>query len=831
MLTRKCQWILMALLATSLASPVQTWALGLDELDVSSALNERFVGTIELLDAQGLQPSEIVVSMASREDFDRVGVERFFYLTNLKFNVENENGTAVVKVSSTQPIAEPYLNFIVEVLWPRGRLLKEYTVLLDPPTFSQAAAPAVQAPAQAAPSVAQQPAQRPASAGTRVDLQPRSSSRPPAPRAPVDGLMTTRDDTLWKIASRTLPSDRVSVNQQMLAIQRKNPQAFMRGNINLLKAGYVLDIPSEDEALGINTAAATQEVAAQTQAWRSGSDNEQLASNTPAATPLDDQQPQLRSAVDATQTNAQNNTAADQGQGQVRILASSGELASGTASGEDPSVNVLIGEKETLSRQVDELTYQLDREKEIAANEVTVRDRQLEVKNQELAAMAERLRELEEQAAHAPQNQNQSPNTSSPDTPWWMSPMVLFGVIVLLILFLVVVLIRLRSARAEQEAFENEFFDEPAGDQIATAADVEEEQSSDYEDEAEDNATSGAVEPFIGDLDDVDDVEELDHLALDEEQSDSDGAATQPSAESSQNEAGKTGDAIGEAEIYIAYGRYGQAANLLTSVLNSEPERWDVRLKLLEVFVESSDEAAFSEQAQYILDHCDDEEVLMACRDLEAQFDSSIVNLSDDDATEDTQNSSDDDVLELDLDELDSTETSSSGQDPLTDLSAETEADDMLDDADTAEENPDIEFELEFDDSDDVSTSDTTDDDKGAGDELGGDLGIDFDPDRAPLDEAAATAADDVVELDLDDQETENEQQLDFAGETPDTGDDFEFDNPEEGDINATKLDLAEAYIDMGDEDGAQDILKEVIEEGSSEQQQKAQSMLDKMKG
>ena len=184
MLTRKCQWILMALLATSLVAPAQTWALGLDELDVTSALNERFAGTIELLDAQGLQPSEIVVSMASREDFERVGVERFFYLTNLKFTVENENGSAVVKVSSTQPIAEPYLNFIVEVLWPRGRLLKEYTVLLDPPTFSQAAAPAVQAPVQPAPRAAQQPAQRPANAGTSVDLQPRSSTRTPAPRAP-----------------------------------------------------------------------------------------------------------------------------------------------------------------------------------------------------------------------------------------------------------------------------------------------------------------------------------------------------------------------------------------------------------------------------------------------------------------------------------------------------------------------------------------------------------------------------------------------------------------------------------------------------------------------
>ncbi|XOV81853.1 MAG: FimV/HubP family polar landmark protein [bacterium] len=800
----------MALLATSLAVPAQTWALGLDELDVTSALNERFAGTIELLDAQGLQPSEIVVSMASREDFERVGVERFFYLTNLKFNVEIEDGAAIVKVSSTQPIAEPYLNFIVEVLWPRGRLLKEYTVLLDPPTFSQAAAPAVQAPAQVATRPAPEPAQQPARAGTQVDLQARSTDRrPPATRAPADGLMTTRDDTLWQIASRTLPSERVSVNQQMLAIQRKNPQAFMRGNINLLKAGYVLDIPSEAEALGIDTNAATQEVAAQTQAWRSGADTQQIADNTPAAT--SDEQPQLRSAVDATAAGSQNNAATDQGQGQVRILASSGDLASGTASGDDPTVNVLISEKETLSRQVDELTYQLDREKEIAANEVTVRDRQLEVKNQELAAMAERLRELEAQAAQASQNQNQSPNTTSPDTPWWMSPMVLLGVIVLLILLLVVVLIRLRSARAEQEAFENEFFNEPAHDQQLeeTSGSLSEPGEVDQED-VEDAAAASAVEPYIGDVDDIADVDALD---LDDQEIVSDTGDTADTADGTAGEAGKTGDAIGEAEIYIAYGRYGQAANLLTSVLKSEPDRWDVRLKLLEVFVESSDESAFSEQAQYILDHCDDEEVLMACRDLEAQFESSVVDLSDDTTTEASPSTTEDEVLELDLDELDSNDSEPA--------QVEDSAESTLEELEKAQDNTDIEFELEFDDANDSDSAASIDSDKGAGDELGGDLGIDFDPDRAPVDDT----------LDVDGAAEDDEPALEFENTTADAADDFEFDSPEEGDINSTKLDLAEAYIDMGDADGAQDILKEVLEEGSPEQQEKAQSMLDQING
>ena len=240
MLMRKCRWLSVALVAVCVGLPAQSWALGLGEIEIESALNERFTGSIELLDAAGFQTIEIMVTLASREDFERVGVERFFYLTNLNFEVDLGGSTPQVRVTSKQPVSEPYLNFIVEVLWPRGRLLKEFTVLLDPPTFSAAPAPSVSAaeqapvaqPAPAAVSRATAPAETApaAQSGTRVALTPQSAPR----RLPgaEDGVMTTRDDTLWKIAQRTLPSARVTVNQQMLAIQRKNPQAFMRDNIN-----------------------------------------------------------------------------------------------------------------------------------------------------------------------------------------------------------------------------------------------------------------------------------------------------------------------------------------------------------------------------------------------------------------------------------------------------------------------------------------------------------------------------------------------------------------------------------------------------------------------
>jgi len=914
MLMRKCRWLPMACLAVCIGLPTPSWALGLGELEVESALNERFAGTIELLDAAGFQDTEIVVSLASREDFERVGVERFFYLTNLDFEVDLSGSIPQVNVSSTQPVAEPYLNFIVEVLWPRGRLLKEFTVLLDPPTFSAAPAPVVASPEQ---PVAQRTAPAPApsrpapavqaDSGTQVGLAPQRSAPAQPRRLPGDGVMTTRDDTLWKIAQRTLPSERVTVNQQMLALQRKNPQAFMRNNINLLKAGYMLDVPTEGEALSLTAQQATAEVAGQTRDWRDGVTSPQIADTSPV---LDEAAPELSAQVDATEAAPAPAPRTVDSQGEVRIVANTGELASGTARGDDPSVNQLIEEKDTLARQVDELTYQLDREKEIAANEVTVKDRQLEVKDAEIAQLQEQMAQMRTalQDAQANQNQNQSPSPTAAETPWWMSPMVLLGVIGVLVLVLVVALVALRRSRVGEEDY-------------ADAADYEAEEThrESYVGAAEDTAAdvetgAGAAdeEPFIGDIEE--DVEEQTFDAEFEDEVIEDDSLTDfADAQTEQGEAGEqaaagqgeTGDVIGEAEIYIAYGRYGEAANLLSGALANEPDRWDVRLKMLEVCVESHDQEAFSTHAQYLLDHCDDEEVLLACRDLEAQFDSSHVDLSDLDAEAEAPAEDDDlqtaaaetaDALEDDADTLD------------------LDLDNLEDSAEAADAGDDLDFELEFDaeDEDIAEATDAADADElvaqldeetlddSVTDALGGDLGIDFDPERDVAEQQDTAELEDLDTLESDElvsaaddslQEVTDEAPEDAAEELADiefnmsddqadeiaaedldellseldveegatalagsddpgesapaepaieaaadddsadagVGDDFDFDASGDDDINATKLDLAEAYVDMGDSDGAQDILSEVLEEGTPEQQQKAQEMLNRL--
>lgn len=107
-------------------------ALGLGEINVQSALNEPLSATIEIIGAQGLDQNELRVHLASQEDFDRLGVGREFVLTTLRFEVDLASHPAVIRISTERLVQEPFLNFVVELQSPKTRMLKEFTVLLNP---------------------------------------------------------------------------------------------------------------------------------------------------------------------------------------------------------------------------------------------------------------------------------------------------------------------------------------------------------------------------------------------------------------------------------------------------------------------------------------------------------------------------------------------------------------------------------------------------------------------------------------------------------------------------------------------------------------------------
>lgn len=252
--------------AVSLALPPATAsALGLGDLRAESALNQPFIAEIELIDARPDELDTVKAVLASEAEFAKVGTERYYYLTQLRFEPQvSPEGRTVLRVSSREPIREPFLNFLVEVNWPAGRLVREYAVLLDPPvTQERRAARAVRPPAVS----------RAATAGageTLAAATPAGPLRSGPIRVPAAADTATfpsysepvpKGAGLLQVARRLAPAG-ATVPQTALALYRSNQGAFIGGNINRLRAGETLVLPSAAELFALDAETARQDLAA-----------------------------------------------------------------------------------------------------------------------------------------------------------------------------------------------------------------------------------------------------------------------------------------------------------------------------------------------------------------------------------------------------------------------------------------------------------------------------------------------------------------------------------------------------------------------------------------
>ena len=286
----------------------EVWAIGLGDIELDSALNEPLRAEIVLLSANADELANLTVTLASAETFSRYDIDRPFYLQGIEFNVVDGGAAgSVVQIRSRAPITEPFLTFLVEATWSSGRLLREYTVLLDPPTYAPPTvqqAPLVEAPRRSTPSdsgrIERQAAPTPTPTPTPVPQESRPAPQPvqparssdssvadtdyepapePSPEPVVDNtpystsdggdFVVSKGQTLWGVAAQLRPDSRLTMNQTMLAIFEANPDAF-NGNINILKAGASLRVPSADEVFQISRGDALSEVQRQHSAWGGG---------------------------------------------------------------------------------------------------------------------------------------------------------------------------------------------------------------------------------------------------------------------------------------------------------------------------------------------------------------------------------------------------------------------------------------------------------------------------------------------------------------------------------------------------------------------------------
>ncbi|GAB1270074.1 motility hub landmark protein FimV [Aurantivibrio infirmus] len=633
-----------------------SWAfgLGLGEIKLNSSLNQPLDADIKLLQVRGLVAEDILIELASAEDFERAGVERPFFLQDLKFEIRinGANGPSV-KVTSELPVREPFVNFLIEARWPSGRLLREYTVLPDLPVFSERPAQPVQAPTTQAqpapaPTVQAQPQQpvRPAPvtrpAPAPVVSQPAPAPRPqvaePAPQqssqpqpapAPVrapdpvrtvsTGASGSQDysvnegDTLWEIALEVRPNRGSSVQQTMLAIQRLNPDAFINGNINLLKRGQVLRVPTQNEIQVLDQVAAIDEVKFQNNQWRSGQGSSSAAelegSSTRSVASDIDQEPrgQLSLAAPGSQTSSSGRSGA--GDTSANTEALENELAISleeldSVRRENTELNDRIADLEeqidTLDRLIEvsneemrtlELAIEMG---EAASNELT--DTDSEQVEQGIESQSELTAEVDTNLTEdasgvvgtiaggntVTEDPVSEPVTAPITAPAAVNPQpsivdTLMGYMWYIVAGLAIIILAgvafVMHRRTQAQMAEFDDFDE-----------------DDFYDESENTGEQSTYEELEEDVSLDDNFDIGDEL---EEPTEEVEAPAPTEAE--------TGDAVGEADIYIAYGKYDQAEELLQKAIISEPNNIAARGKLLEVYSETKDIEKFDREYAQLL--------------------------------------------------------------------------------------------------------------------------------------------------------------------------------------------------------------------------------------
>jgi len=290
--------LLACLLTPSFLWPSAVWALGLGEIHLNSALNEPLNADIDLLAAAPDELTALRASLAGRDSFTRYGIDRPAFLSTLTFKVgKGKDGRDALLVRSTDAIPEPFVTFLVEVNWSRGRLMREYTVLLDPPVYSPGETASSAAPVAAATSAlpasaatARRPAAAPSAGAPSESRRSRGSSTSSGTGLGMASESATginggtagttyqvgKGDTLSKIAhslraDSPVPATPANIDQTMIAVYRANPDAF-GGNINILRQGSVLRVPGADAIAALNENEAMKEVRRQMSAWHGGTE-------------------------------------------------------------------------------------------------------------------------------------------------------------------------------------------------------------------------------------------------------------------------------------------------------------------------------------------------------------------------------------------------------------------------------------------------------------------------------------------------------------------------------------------------------------------------------
>ncbi|MGH6628739.1 MAG: type IV pilus assembly protein FimV, partial [Burkholderiales bacterium] len=272
--------------------PCVAGAAGLGRITVLTAIGQPLIAEIELVAVTPQELSSLSARLAGSETYRQANLQYNTALTGARLTVEKRpDGQPFLKIATTRAVSEPFIDLLVELTWAAGRLSREYTALLDPPGIPPVSpTPVISAAPASLPAAAPAPVPAPASAPAPAP-EPTPAPQPPVtvePRAPVAPVTVApaistpvvaapmaaskeygpieRGETLGKIARSVLPED-VTLEQMLVALYRTNSDAFIRKNLNLVRAGKILRVPDKDEVAAISRGDAVQEYRTHVADW------------------------------------------------------------------------------------------------------------------------------------------------------------------------------------------------------------------------------------------------------------------------------------------------------------------------------------------------------------------------------------------------------------------------------------------------------------------------------------------------------------------------------------------------------------------------------------
>ncbi|MDF1587938.1 MAG: hypothetical protein P1P93_02085 [Gammaproteobacteria bacterium] len=846
-------------------------AFGLGKIELSSALNQPFKAQIPVTALREDEKGNLQVQLASASEFERAGLERSFYLTQFEFIVVENNGTTSIDIRSKDAVKEPFIDLLLTATAGNGRLIREYTVLLDPPKdiFVKK-----QTKIQ---TVASKPTQTATPISSKSTKYSAGSSYGP----------TDRSDTLWKIALKVKQDD-ATVHQMMMALLDENPEAFSNNNINGLKAGYNLDIPAETSIKKRSKSEAISAVAQQNTAWKNRN-AKPIVTTTVEVTTSPTESPAVQAATEQVTMPVKNDElveSATDTTARLKLVAPSEEVVSNESEispmGDDKLT--ALTEQLTLAQETIETQTQenIDIKSRMAAMEEQIETlrRLLSLKDPDLALLQSTL----EQQTEVAESQDETVQTDATDSSASND---------------------LEENDQETVADDTSSADsesqEYISDQLSqtdTLVDnvepiqthVQESEQVNTEIEQALNSVDGAMS-YVSDLTGLDQeqvkskyeqvkayvtehkqtvilgslvlllliwliirMRNRPYVSWDQAVKDTSAKASM-TTETDRTPAVDNDDVVAtevtsvaedvpektpeqlvnDADVYVSYGDFVKAKQNLESAHDAEPMNEEVIHKLLFVLYKQSQINEFAQLAEYYRNQTNAPEwdqVVSWGQELapqEALF-QSIHEETVEETLPEVPSSQVVDTIELDEKnpDLDITSSNADIDDELMafdfnqnssddevalDLTDELGVSNVSQDDDRLS-LPEVES-LELDRVDTIETDLDTTSNASTSDTMEFELDLNNDDETFELDDLEVVTDDDLTQANA----ALSGSELDF-----DLG---EFDQVDEAE---TKLDLAAAYIDMGDPDGARSILEEVLLEGNDDQKTRAETMLSDIK-